>query len=46
MEHVYAHDTEPDSNALEVLIGRVRRKLGVDLIETRRGFGYIVPGPT
>lgn len=46
MEHVYAHDTEPDSNALEVLIGRVRRKLGVDLIETRRGFGYIVPEPT
>jgi hypothetical protein len=24
----------------------VRRKLGVDLIETRRGFGYIVPDPT
>ncbi|WP_424363714.1 response regulator transcription factor [Methylocystis parvus] len=46
MEHVYAHNAEPDSNALEVLIGRVRRKLGVDLIETRRGFGYIVPGPT
>jgi len=42
MEHVYAHDAEPDSNALEVLVGRVRRKLGVDLIETRRGFGYIV----
>lgn len=42
LEHIYAHDAEPDSNALEVLIGRVRRKLGVDLIETRRGFGYIV----
>jgi DNA-binding response OmpR family regulator len=42
-EHVYAQDAEPDSNALEVLIGRVRRKLGVDLIETRRGFGYLVP---
>jgi hypothetical protein len=25
------------------LMGRVRRKLGVNLIETRRGFGYIVP---
>jgi two-component system, OmpR family, response regulator len=24
-------------------VGRLRRKLGVDLIETRRGFGYIVP---
>lgn len=36
-----AHD-ERESNAVEVLVGRVRRKLGVDLIETRRGFGYVV----
>lgn len=36
-----AHD-ERESNAVEVLVGRVRRKLGVDLIETRRGFGYLV----
>ena len=46
LEHVYAQDAEPDSNALEVLVGRVRRKLGVDLIETRRGFGYIVAAGT
>ena len=31
-----------ESNAVEVLIGRVRRKLGVGLIETRRGFGYVI----
>jgi len=43
-ENVYGHGEDHGSNALEVLIGRVRRKLGVDLIETRRGFGYIVPG--
>jgi two-component system OmpR family response regulator len=42
-ENVYGYGEEHDSNALEVLIGRVRRKLGVELIETRRGFGYIVP---
>jgi two-component system OmpR family response regulator len=30
-------------HAIEVLIGRLRRKLGVDLIETRRGFGYLIP---
>ena len=42
-EHLYAQDFERDSNAVEVLVGRVRRKLGVELIETRRGFGYIVP---
>lgn len=42
-ENVYGHGENHGSNALEVLIGRVRRKLGVDLIETRRGFGYLVP---
>jgi DNA-binding response OmpR family regulator len=43
MEHLYAHDHDHDPNAVEVLVGRLRRKLGVDLIETRRGFGYLVP---
>lgn len=41
-EHVYESDREPDSNALEVLIGRLRRKIGADLIATRRGQGYIM----
>lgn len=41
-EQLYAQDFERDSNAVEVLVGRVRRKLGVDLIRTRRGFGYLV----
>jgi DNA-binding response OmpR family regulator len=41
-EHLYAQDFERDSNAIEVLIGRVRKKLKTDLIETRRGFGYII----
>jgi DNA-binding response OmpR family regulator len=42
-ENVYGHGEDHDSNALEVLVGRVRKKLGHDLIETRRGFGYLVP---
>jgi DNA-binding response OmpR family regulator len=42
-EHLYHQDIERESNAIEVLVGRVRRKLGTDLIETRRGFGYLVP---
>ena len=42
-ENVYGPGEDHGSNALEVLVGRVRRKLGVDLIETRRGFGYTVP---
>lgn len=42
-EHVYGEDIERDSNAVEVLVARVRKKLGVDLIKTKRGFGYWVP---
>lgn len=39
-EHIYAQDFERESNAIEVLIGRLRRKLGPDFIKTRRGYGY------
>ena len=42
-ENIYGQDDTRDSNAIEVLVGRVRKKLGADLIETRRGFGYLVP---
>jgi two-component system, OmpR family, response regulator len=42
-ENVYGHGEEHDSNTLEVLVGRVRKKLGADAIETRRGFGYLMP---
>lgn len=41
-EHVYGEDIERDSNAIEVLIARVRKKLEVDLITTRRGYGYMI----
>lgn len=41
MEHVYGAEREADSNALEVLIGRIRRKVGADAIATRRGQGYV-----
>lgn len=41
-EQLYAQDFERESNAVEVLVGRVRRKLGVELIQTRRGFGYLI----
>jgi DNA-binding response OmpR family regulator len=45
-ENVYGLNEEHDSNALEVLVGRVRKKLGSSLIETRRGFGYMIPEPS
>jgi DNA-binding response OmpR family regulator len=41
-EHLQSVHFERESNAVEVLIARVRRKLPEALIETRRGFGYIV----
>jgi DNA-binding response OmpR family regulator len=43
-EHIYAQDFERDSNSIEVLVGRVRRRVGGDLIKTRRGFGYVLGG--
>lgn len=39
-EQVYQRDLEPDSNTLDVLIGRIRRKLGQALIHTERGLGF------
>lgn len=42
IEHLYEHDSGKDANAVEVLVGRIRRKLGAGVIETRRGFGYMV----
>ena len=41
-EHIYGVE-DKDANTVEVLIGRARRKLGEPLIETRRGFGYLIP---
>jgi two-component system, OmpR family, response regulator len=41
-EHVYGSEQEPDSNALEVLVGRLRRKIGTNVIVTRRGYGYMI----
>lgn len=42
MEHVYDRHFESDSNVLEVLVGRIRRKIGADLIRTIRGQGYML----
>ena len=40
VDHVYAQDFDRDSNTIEVMIGRLRRKLGRDAIVTVRGLGY------
>ena len=40
IEHLYDQDFDRDSNTIEVFVGRLRKKIGVDLIETIRGQGY------
>jgi two-component system, OmpR family, response regulator len=39
---LYGDDFSRDANALEVLIARLRKKLGSDAVGTRRGFGYYI----
>lgn len=45
VEHMYDQDFDRDSNTIEVFVGRLRKKIGVDLIETIRGLGYRMQAP-
>jgi DNA-binding response OmpR family regulator len=40
IEHLYPLEEQRDANTIEVYIGRLRRKLGRDIIKTQRGLGY------
>jgi two-component system OmpR family response regulator len=42
VEHLYDQDFDRDSNTIEVFVGRLRKKLGVDVIQTARGLGYVI----
>ncbi len=42
IERVYEGDADVDSNSIEVIIARLRRKIGTDRIETERGRGYML----
>lgn len=44
-EHMYDQDFDKDSNTIEVFVGRLRKKLDTDLIETVRGLGYRLNAP-
>jgi two-component system, OmpR family, response regulator len=45
VEHLYDQDFDRDSNTIEVFVGRLRKKLGVDVIQTVRGLGYLIAPP-
>lgn len=45
VEHLYDQDFDRDSNTVEVFVGRLRKKLGVDVLHTIRGMGYCVSEP-
>jgi two-component system, OmpR family, response regulator len=42
-DHLYDRATDRDPNSVEQLVARLRKRLGPNVIETRRGFGYIIP---
>jgi two-component system OmpR family response regulator len=44
-EHLYDQDFDRDSNTIEVFVGRLRKKLAADVIETVRGLGYRLAAP-
>ena len=46
VEHLYDQDFDRDSNTIEVFVGRLRKKLGSDVIKTIRGLGYVLEAPT
>ncbi len=46
VEHIYDQDFDRDSNTIEVFVGRLRKKIGPDRIETVRGLGYRLIDPS
>ena len=45
VEHLYDQDFDRDSNTIEVFVGRLRKKLEVDVLRTIRGLGYCLSEP-
>ena len=44
-EHLYDQDFDRDSNTIEVFVGRLRKKIGAEMIQTVRGLGYQLTAP-
>jgi two-component system OmpR family response regulator len=45
VEHLYDQDFDRDSNTIEVFVGRLRKKLGGETLQTVRGLGYMIAAP-
>ncbi|OYX13432.1 MAG: DNA-binding response regulator [Rhizobiales bacterium 32-66-8] len=45
VEHLYDQDFDRDSNTIEVFVGRLRKKIDCDVIQTVRGLGYLLSAP-
>lgn len=45
IEHIYDQDFDRDSNTIEVFVGRLRKKIGQERIQTERGLGYRIIDP-
>jgi len=45
VEHLYDQDFDRDSNTIEVFVGRLRKKLGTEQLQTVRGLGYLLAPP-
>ena len=46
IEHLYDQDFDRDSNTIEVFVGRLRKKIPAEMIETVRGLGYCLGSRT
>ena len=46
IEHLYDQDFDRDSNTMEVIVARLRKKIGADRIQTQRGLGYRLSDPS
>jgi two-component system OmpR family response regulator len=42
-DHLFDENDDTLSNLLDVYVSYLRKKLGADVIETRRGLGYVIP---
>lgn len=42
IQHIYSQDIELNSNVIEVIVSRLRKKIYQNIIQTKRGHGYVV----